>query len=102
MGGWVGGWMRATSLYAFIILSPPPTHPPNPSFYLFFLLLTDPNEDLDSKIKRVTQLPLVSQPGSKWQYGLSTDVLLLIAAKVTGMKEDEFLSKRLLGRRVGG
>lgn len=35
--------------------------------------------------------------GAKWNYGLSTDVLILIASKVTGLTVEGFMQERLFG-----
>lgn len=35
--------------------------------------------------------------GAKWNYGLSTDVLILIASKVTGLSVEGFMQERLFG-----
>jgi len=48
-------------------------------------------------IKKLTRLPLLQQPGSVWQYSVSTDVLGCLIAVVSGMPFDAFLKARILG-----
>lgn len=43
----------------------------------------------------ITSIPLLYQPGLKWHYSLSYDVLGLIMAKVTGQSPDIFMNERL-------
>ncbi|MCM1156231.1 MAG: beta-lactamase family protein [Roseburia sp.] len=40
-------------------------------------------------------IPLAFQPGEKWQYGLSADVLGAVVEAVSGMRFGEFLAKRI-------
>ncbi|WP_130836180.1 serine hydrolase domain-containing protein [Lachnoclostridium sp. Marseille-P6806] len=44
---------------------------------------------------RMGKLPLAFQPGSRWQYGTSTDVLGAVIEKVADMPYGDFLKKRL-------
>ncbi|CAN5634017.1 serine hydrolase domain-containing protein [soil metagenome] len=49
----------------------------------------------DEFIAKLATLPLYSQPGSKWDYGLSFDVLGLTVEKVSGQKLGAFMNDRL-------
>jgi CubicO group peptidase (beta-lactamase class C family) len=51
---------------------------------------------LATKIPLLAQQPLLFQPGEKWEYGLSIDVLGRVVEVASGMPFDEFLRKRLL------
>ena len=42
-------------------------------------------------------LPLVFQPGSEWNYGVSTDVLGRLVEVVSGLPLDEFFEQRVFG-----
>jgi CubicO group peptidase (beta-lactamase class C family) len=42
-------------------------------------------------------LPLLFQPGTEWNYGVSTDVLGRVVEVVAGMPLDRFLSERVFG-----
>jgi len=53
------------------------------------------NEKLGDKIKILAKLPLKFEPGEKWQYSLSDDVLGYLIEVVSGMTFDEFLRKRI-------
>ena len=47
------------------------------------------------QIDRLAQAPLAHQPGTVWEYGLSTDVLGRVVEKVAGMPLGAFLAERL-------
>lgn len=44
---------------------------------------------------RLGEIPLAFEPGERWQYGLSADVLGAVIEVVSGMRFGEFLSKRI-------
>jgi CubicO group peptidase (beta-lactamase class C family) len=48
-------------------------------------------------ISGLAKLPLVYQPGTKWNYGASTDVLGHLVAVVSGKPFDVFLRERIFG-----
>lgn len=50
---------------------------------------------LDVSGKQAMDLPLVSQPGSQWNYSQSTAVLGSLVAKLSGTPLDEFLRTRI-------
>jgi CubicO group peptidase (beta-lactamase class C family) len=50
---------------------------------------------LDENIRRLASIPLLFDPGERFHYGLSTDVLGLVVERVSGMKLDEFIEKRI-------
>ncbi len=43
------------------------------------------------------KLPLLQQPGTQWQYGRSTDVLLALVEAVSGQRGDAFMQERIFG-----
>jgi len=47
------------------------------------------------QIERLAQAPLAHQPGTTWEYGLSTDVLGRVVEKVSGMSLGAFLGERI-------
>ena len=51
--------------------------------------------DLGEMIDRLATVPLVAQPGTTWEYGMSTDVLARLVEVVSGMNFDEFLEERI-------
>lgn len=62
-------------------------------------LLTEfigPLHSTEEGVEAMARLPLFEQPGTRWRYGLSGDVLGRIAEVVSGQPLDEFLSERLL------
>ena len=52
--------------------------------------------DLEACCDRWAALPLVFQPGSEWNYGVSTDVLGRVVEVVSGQPLDVFLRERIL------
>jgi CubicO group peptidase (beta-lactamase class C family) len=53
------------------------------------------NNTLEEMIKRVAKLPLNAQPGSEFHYSISTDIQGYIVQKLSGMRFEEFLEKRI-------
>ncbi len=49
----------------------------------------------DEMIKRLAQIPLAFQPGTKFEYGMSVDVLGIIMEKVAGKGLDEILREMI-------
>ena len=58
---------------------------------------TPPGLDLAACCEQWASLPLLFQPGSEWNYGVSTDVLGRVVEVISGQSLDEFLSARVLG-----
>ena len=50
---------------------------------------------IGDNVKRMARLPLYAQPGSEWEYSLSTDVLGRLVEVVSGRTFDRFLRERL-------
>jgi CubicO group peptidase (beta-lactamase class C family) len=59
----------------------------------------DPAHDLDlaASCDAWARLPLLFQPGSKWGYGVSTDVLGRLVEVISGQTLAEFFAERILG-----
>jgi CubicO group peptidase (beta-lactamase class C family) len=57
---------------------------------------TPPGMDLAACTRAWAQLPLLFQPGSEWNYGVSTDVLGRVIEVISGQPLDEFLAARVL------
>lgn len=55
---------------------------------------------LEEMVKRLGQLPLIAQPGSAWNYGVSMDVLGRLIEVTTGRAFDVFLQEEIF-ERVG-
>ncbi len=55
-----------------------------------------PDETLEEWIQRLVKLLLAHQPGRRWRYGLSTDVLGYLIEVISGLAFDEFLKQRIL------
>lgn len=50
-----------------------------------------------SIVTRIAALPLLHQPGTAWEYGLSTDVLGLAVEQASGQRLGELLRERVFG-----
>ena len=57
--------------------------------------LFQPGTPLGNTIKKLGEIPLAHEPGEKWTYGVSTDVLGYLVEVVSGMPFEEFLQTRL-------
>jgi CubicO group peptidase (beta-lactamase class C family) len=55
----------------------------------------DGHGDVNAWLERIAQLPLMFQPGSRWHYGIATDVLGALIARVSGMPLGEFFRTRI-------
>ena len=53
--------------------------------------------DLAACCERWAQLPLVFQPGTEWNYGISTDVLGRIVEVVSGLDLEKYFQQHILG-----
>ncbi len=50
---------------------------------------------LADTVRRLAELPLGFEPGSRWNYGVSTDVLGRVVEVVSGQPLDRFLAERI-------
>ncbi len=57
----------------------------------------EPNTTLVDMVKKLSDIPLVHEPGERWTYGVSVDVLGYLVEVVSGMPFEEFLQTRLFG-----
>lgn len=55
----------------------------------------DPQGNLSDMIKKLSNIPLLYQPGERWHYSASTDVLGYLIEVISGESLDEFLSHRI-------
>ncbi|ASW02132.1 serine hydrolase domain-containing protein [Paraburkholderia aromaticivorans] len=51
--------------------------------------------DSNAWLARIAGLPLMFQPGSRWHYGIATDVLGVLIERVSGMPLGEFFRTRI-------
>ena len=54
-----------------------------------------PDVDPDEWAARLSRVPLLAQPGERWLYNTSSDVLGLLVARVSGQPLPEFMAERL-------
>jgi len=57
------------------------------------VLVTD--QTLVDTVKKLSQIPLKHQPGSRWHYSVSTDVLGRVIEVASGQSLDQFFQKRI-------
>lgn len=53
------------------------------------------DDNLLEKMKALGKLPLSFQPGTKWQYGLNTDLLGCLIEVISGMNLEDFFRKNI-------
>ncbi len=56
----------------------------------------DPAQTTAEFVTKMSQLPLQHQPGTRWEYGMSTDVLVRVVEVVSGKPMDQFVHERIL------
>lgn len=57
--------------------------------------LPEPMPEPDEWMRRLGALPLMHQPGERWQYHISNDLLGVLVARVTGQPFGTFLRERI-------
>lgn len=57
--------------------------------------LQDENQPQEAFVSKLAELPLASQPGTTWDYGVSVDVIGRIVEVVSGMPLDRFVAERI-------
>ena len=58
--------------------------------------IMSPDSTLEAMIDKLAGIPLAYQPGTRWQYSVSTDVLARLIEVWSGQRFDEFLKERVL------
>ena len=59
------------------------------------VMKAQPEDDLETYIKRLASLPLNYQPGSAWEYSAATDVVGRLVEVISGQPLDVFLRERI-------
>ena len=57
--------------------------------------LFDPKDTLKDAVGRLSRIPLLHQPGTTWEYSVSTDVLGYLVEVISGVSFDVFLEERI-------
>jgi CubicO group peptidase (beta-lactamase class C family) len=57
--------------------------------------LPEPMPEPDEWMRRLGALPLMHQPGERWQYHISSDLLGVLVARVSGQSFETFLRERI-------
>ena len=58
-------------------------------------LYFEPQENIESRVNTLVNLPMVGHPGEQWYYSASPDVLALLIEHFTGMSAADFLQQRI-------
>lgn len=58
-------------------------------------LYYSPQKDIASRVKTLTEMPLHFQPGERWFYSASPDIVALLIEKFSGQSVDAFLKDRI-------
>ena len=58
-------------------------------------LMSDPGRSLEATIAELTRLPLAFQPGARWHYSVSIDVVAHLVEVISGQPLQDFLQERL-------
>ncbi|MYD96133.1 MAG: beta-lactamase family protein [Gammaproteobacteria bacterium] len=53
--------------------------------------------DTNTLVEKLADIPLLFQPGTRWHYSFSTDVLGQLIERVSGKPLDEYLEERMFG-----
>ncbi|WGP13402.1 serine hydrolase domain-containing protein [Streptomyces sp. SH5] len=59
--------------------------------------LPTPMPEPDEWMRRLGELPLMYQPGERWQYQIASDLVGVLVERVTGQSYDSFLNERVFG-----
>ncbi|WP_405623797.1 serine hydrolase domain-containing protein [Streptomyces sp. NBC_00076] len=57
--------------------------------------LPEPMPEPDEWMRRLGALPLMHQPGERWQYHIASDLLGVLVSRVTGQSYETFLRERI-------
>src|SRR5262249_45861805 len=82
------------------VMAPPDTHPIQKWIREYRIggdgpLLPSAQPDMDEWLRRLGSLPLMAQPGERWMYHVSGDVLGALVARVSGKSLETFLRQRI-------
>ncbi|MBX2871095.1 MAG: beta-lactamase family protein [Saprospiraceae bacterium] len=55
----------------------------------------EPGRNLEAFVDRIATLPLNFQPGARWEYGVSTDVVGRLVEVISGQPLDKYLQERI-------
>ncbi len=73
----------------------PPDESGAPTYRKLALEMAGGTIDLAETVKRLSQAPLVSQPGTMWDYGFGLDVLGRVVEVISGKPLDVFFADRI-------
>jgi CubicO group peptidase (beta-lactamase class C family) len=62
---------------------------------VYMWYFADKDETIATTIERLATLPFASQPGERYVYGFSTDVLGVVVERASGLSLDEFFRTRI-------
>lgn len=59
--------------------------------------LDNPEGTLADLVRKLGRIPLAADPGSRWIYGISTDLVGYLCEVISGLPFDRYLQQRILG-----
>ncbi len=59
--------------------------------------IMEPNRNSKAWVEKVASLPLVTHPGTRWRYSVSTDILGYLVEVLSGMRLGDFFQERIFG-----
>ena len=82
------------------VMAPPDTHPIQKAIRALRIGCDGPplparGPGTDEWLRNLASLPLLAQPGERWMYQVSADVLGLLVARVSGRSLGEFMRERI-------
>ncbi|MEG1453133.1 serine hydrolase domain-containing protein [Brevundimonas sp.] len=57
---------------------------------------TPPPATYDELVERLAKIPLMFEPGTRYEYGVSVDVLAIVIERTSGMSYADFVQRRIL------
>jgi CubicO group peptidase (beta-lactamase class C family) len=72
-----------------------PLEPSYKAANVYMWYFADKDEPIAATVERLATLPFASQPGERYVYGFSTDVLGVVVERASGLSLDEFFRTRI-------
>ncbi|MDF2822618.1 MAG: beta-lactamase [Mycobacterium sp.] len=77
-------------------VSPDPWEPPTPVKVAVSAAYDEHPDNSEGWLRAIAAIPLETQPGSAWAYGTGSEVVAVLAERVSGLPYQELLTQRIL------
>ncbi|MDZ7884195.1 MAG: serine hydrolase domain-containing protein [Mycobacterium sp.] len=77
------------------LVSPHPWEPPTPVTSAITAAYDEHGDNSEAWLRAVASIPLETQPGSAWSYGTGSEVVTILAERISGVPYPELLSQRV-------